>query len=185
MSIELDRRPTRFDSQVTKVNIDEDEGHTYASQHGSAEKLPRFSFNQGSVPDNPYNPVGRLVGVSLHDSQYLLSLNFQAPRRQSRIPNLKGPSPLPGSQLEFQEQVEFFRFSPNVFSAKKFGDIPWNCGDPHRYGAPKKGDSWNKCHKLTEKYDNEMCDAWKEEVDKLLIFVRDALTFLFTYSPIC
>lgn len=57
MSLELDRRPTRLDSQVTKVNTNEDEGHTYASRHGSAEKLPRFSFNQGSIPDNPYNPV--------------------------------------------------------------------------------------------------------------------------------
>ncbi|KAF9044185.1 hypothetical protein BJ165DRAFT_1330552, partial [Panaeolus papilionaceus] len=31
-------------------------------------------------------------------------------------------------------------------------------------------DSWQRCHQLAEKYDNEMCDAWKEEVDKLLIF---------------
>jgi hypothetical protein len=37
---------------------------------------------------------------------------------------------------------------------------------------PRDGDSWTKCHKLTEKYDDDMCDAWKEEVDKLLIFVR-------------
>lgn len=117
-----------------------------------------------------------------HESQYLF---FKAPRRQSRIPNLKGPSPLPGSQPEFQEQVGFPRLGLDGFSTYKFGDIPWHCGDPHRYGAPKKGDSWNKCHKLAEKYDNEMCDAWKEEVDKLLIFVRDYLVFLFTYSPVC
>jgi len=35
-----------------------------------------------------------------------------------------------------------------------------------------KEDAWRKCYKLVEKYDNEMCDAWKEEVDKLMIFVR-------------
>ena len=35
-----------------------------------------------------------------------------------------------------------------------------------------KEDAWRKCHKLVEKYDNEMCGAWKEEVDKLMIFVR-------------
>ena len=109
-----------------------------------------------------------------YDPHSLLFPKFKAPRRQSRIPNLKGPSPLPGSQAEFQEQVDFFLYWHRcVLTTQKFGDIPWHCGDPHRYGAPKKGDSWNKCHKLTEKYDNEMCDAWKEEVDKLLIFVRD------------
>jgi len=61
MSIELDRRPARLDSEVTKVNIGEDEGHVaYTSRNGSSEKLPRFSFNQGSIPDNPYNPVSGL-----------------------------------------------------------------------------------------------------------------------------
>jgi hypothetical protein len=108
MSIELDRRPTRFDSQVTKVNINEKDDHAYSSRHGSTEKLPRFSFNQGSIPDNPYNPVSRPVVILFRDSQ--LS-NSKAPRRQSRIPNLKGPSPLPGSQLEFQEQVRFCIFA--------------------------------------------------------------------------
>jgi len=38
---------------------------------------------------------------------------------------------------------------------------------------PTKGkDPWQKCHRLTEKHDEEMCEAWKEEIDKLLIFVR-------------
>ncbi|KDR79392.1 hypothetical protein GALMADRAFT_137234 [Galerina marginata CBS 339.88] len=135
MSVDLERRPARLDSQATKVEAEaEEEFHRPSLDRGSAEKLPRFSFNQASLPDNPYNP---------------------APRRQSRNPNLKGPSPIPNSQPEFQEQ---------------FGDRPWHCGDPHRYGAPKKGDAWQKCNELTEKYDNEMCDAWKEEVDKLLIF---------------
>ncbi|KAF9481748.1 hypothetical protein BDN70DRAFT_930582 [Pholiota conissans] len=50
------------------------------------------------------------------------------------------------------------------------GDVPWRSEDPHRYQIPKLGDSWHECHNLTEKYDNELCDAWKEEVDKLLIF---------------
>ncbi|TFK68281.1 hypothetical protein BDN72DRAFT_752917, partial [Pluteus cervinus] len=29
---------------------------------------------------------------------------------------------------------------------------------------------WEECHKLVEDYDDEMCRAWKDEIDKLLIF---------------
>ncbi|KAF8154424.1 hypothetical protein B0H34DRAFT_660573 [Crassisporium funariophilum] len=137
MSSDIERCPARLDSQATKVETEvegeENDLHTH-SNWCSTEKLARFSFNQASPPDNPYTSA----------------------RLPSRIPNLKGSSPLPGSHLEFQDQ--------------QFGDRPWRCGDPQRYGTPKKGDAWHKCHKLTEKYDNEMCDAWKEEVDKLLIF---------------
>src|SRR5688572_4991207 len=45
------------------------------------------------------------------------------------------------------------------------------CGEPHRYTSPWKGNSWQRCRRMVDKYDEEMCDAWKEEVDKLLIFV--------------
>jgi hypothetical protein len=31
---------------------------------------------------------------------------------------------------------------------------------------------------MTEKYDNELCEAWKEEVDKLLIFVSNTASVL-------
>jgi len=54
----------------------------------------------------------------------------------------------------------------------QFGEVPWHCGDPYRYRVPRDPDAWTKCHNLTERYDDDMCDAWKEEVDKLLIFVR-------------
>ncbi|KAF8960793.1 hypothetical protein BDZ97DRAFT_1905772 [Flammula alnicola] len=152
MSTDLERNPIRLDSDATRVKLDEEDIAQAYSIRCSNEKLPPFSFNQASTPDKPYNPV---MAVNVRHASILLLLSIQAPRRQSRVPNLKGASPIPGSQLEFQEQ---------------FGDIPWHCGDPHRYGAPKKGDSWQKCHELTEKYDNELCDAWKDEVDKLLIF---------------
>ncbi|KAF8069128.1 hypothetical protein FPV67DRAFT_1669153 [Lyophyllum atratum] len=47
---------------------------------------------------------------------------------------------------------------------------PWRCGDPYRHNVPKTGDHWEDCHKLVKKYDKDMCDAWRDEVDKLLIF---------------
>ncbi|PPR07529.1 hypothetical protein CVT26_013553, partial [Gymnopilus dilepis] len=53
---------------------------------------------------------------------------------------------------------------------QEFGSVPWNCTEPGRYSPFQPGDAWQKCHNLAEKYDNDLCDAWKEEVDKLLIF---------------
>ncbi|PFH49574.1 hypothetical protein AMATHDRAFT_62892 [Amanita thiersii Skay4041] len=47
---------------------------------------------------------------------------------------------------------------------------PWRCGEPFRYGLPKKGDPWVHCRSLADKYDKNMCEAWRDEVDKLLIF---------------
>ncbi|KAF8800057.1 hypothetical protein BYT27DRAFT_7342631 [Phlegmacium glaucopus] len=78
--------------------------------------------------------------------------NLKTRRQSIRIPNSNQASPLPDENKD------------------RFEDIPWHCGNPYRYGAPMKEDAWQKCYKMTEKYDNEMCAAWKEEVDKLLIF---------------
>ena len=54
MSIDREKAPVRFDSQATRVEVEEDPTHTH---DGCSEKAPRFSFNQASPPDNPYNPV--------------------------------------------------------------------------------------------------------------------------------
>ncbi|KAF8636072.1 hypothetical protein AX17_003779 [Amanita inopinata Kibby_2008] len=47
---------------------------------------------------------------------------------------------------------------------------PWRCGESFRYGLPKNRDHWAHCRKLVDKHDKDMCDAWKDGVDKLLIF---------------
>jgi hypothetical protein len=41
---------------------------------------------------------------------------------------------------------------------------------PYQF-APKVGDSWEKCLKAVEGYDNDMCTSWKEDIDTLLVFV--------------
>ena len=48
---------------------------------------------------------------------------------------------------------------------------PWQCGDTRHYDIPNNGDEWQKCNAMVKKYDNEMCDVLKDEVDKMLIFV--------------
>ncbi|TFK38191.1 hypothetical protein BDQ12DRAFT_606387 [Crucibulum laeve] len=40
----------------------------------------------------------------------------------------------------------------------------------HPYKVPKNGDPWNNCHDLVKPYDNEIYNARRDEVDKLLIF---------------
>ena len=52
------------------------------------------------------------------------------------------------------------------------GVKPWKCGDTRHYTIPKSEDDWKEFNALVEKYDNGMCGAWKDAVDKLLVFVR-------------
>lgn len=49
---------------------------------------------------------------------------------------------------------------------------PWRSGDPHYHKVPRKGDPWEECFKLVQKFDEEMCRGWREEIDTLLVFVR-------------
>ncbi len=106
---------------------------------------------------------------------------------------MKGSSPVPASYPNEQHvgvNSAVHSFISYIFPQS--GEVPWRCGDPYRYGPPKTGNSWTKCHELTEKYDNDMCEAWKDEVDKLLVFVRTTATskiFLMLHSgisrPVC
>jgi hypothetical protein len=43
---------------------------------------------------------------------------------------------------------------------------------PHFHEIPRKGDPWEESFKLVQKFDEEMCRGWREEIDTLLVFVR-------------
>jgi hypothetical protein len=42
---------------------------------------------------------------------------------------------------------------------------------PYKYAPESVGDNWEKCLAAVEKYDNDMCTSWKEDIDTLLVFV--------------
>ncbi|KAJ4471569.1 hypothetical protein J3R30DRAFT_3710141 [Lentinula aciculospora] len=52
------------------------------------------------------------------------------------------------------------------------GDVPrlWQEGDPYRFSPKRRGDPWEESMKRVDLYDDEMCRAWKEDVDTLLVF---------------
>ncbi|KAG6915221.1 hypothetical protein DXG01_012640 [Tephrocybe rancida] len=47
---------------------------------------------------------------------------------------------------------------------------PWRPGDPYSHPVPKPQEPWKHCHTLIQDYDKGILEAWKEEVDKLLVF---------------
>ncbi|TFK44181.1 hypothetical protein BDQ12DRAFT_5453 [Crucibulum laeve] len=47
---------------------------------------------------------------------------------------------------------------------------PWLMGEPYRYPIPRFGDPWETCHQAVQKYDDDICTGWKDEVQNLLIF---------------
>lgn len=48
---------------------------------------------------------------------------------------------------------------------------PWLPGDPLNFPAPSTGDPWQNWHRRVEDHDNELCRGWKDEIEKILIFV--------------
>lgn len=46
----------------------------------------------------------------------------------------------------------------------------WTSGDRHfHYQLPNFGDPSQACHEATQRIDKGMCDAWRDEIDKLLV----------------
>ncbi|KAF9075540.1 hypothetical protein BDP27DRAFT_1415325 [Rhodocollybia butyracea] len=46
----------------------------------------------------------------------------------------------------------------------------WQEGDPYRFSPKRRGDPWEESMKRVDQYDDEMCRAWKEDIDTLLVF---------------
>jgi hypothetical protein len=57
-------------------------------------------------------------------------------------------------------------------SAAEPGVKPEEILGPYKYAPTSVGDNWQKCLAAVEKYDNDMCTSWKEDIDTLLVFVR-------------
>jgi len=54
----------------------------------------------------------------------------------------------------------------------------WKCGEPYQYSIPEPdGDPWEVVLEALLKKDKIQCDAWKDEVQNLLIFVSDLFEF--------
>lgn len=49
----------------------------------------------------------------------------------------------------------------------------WQCGDPYKYPIrDQEGNNWERLLEPLLEADKAQCDAWKDEVQNLLIFVR-------------
>lgn len=40
------------------------------------------------------------------------------------------------------------------------------------FGPKSNGDHWQTCLEAVERYDNDKCQGWREDIDTLLVFVR-------------
>ncbi|KAL0063476.1 hypothetical protein AAF712_009680 [Marasmius tenuissimus] len=70
----------------------------------------------------------------------------------------------------FRSMRSGMKFNRNV---EEVGDLPprmWKEGDPYRFAPKRRGDPWDECLKRVDRYDDEMCRGWKEDIDTLLVF---------------
>lgn len=73
-----------------------------------------------------------------------------------------------GDVLMQNEKLEPHEESPDDFLQD--GSKKWQSGDPDHFTIPRKGDPWEECFKQVQRFDEEMCRGWREEIDTLLVF---------------
>jgi hypothetical protein len=68
------------------------------------------------------------------------------------------------------------RFSTNIAGKIK----TWRSGEQFQHPLPQTDDNpWMTCNGIVEKFDKDMCDVWKDEIQNLLIFVSFFSLFFF------
>lgn len=77
------------------------------------------------------------------------------------------------SESKTETEVRYLEYAQPDINAVGVQDVPlWNCGDPLKYPVPKEEeDLWDKLLRPLLERDKQQCDAWKDEVENLLIFV--------------
>jgi len=45
-------------------------------------------------------------------------------------------------------------------------------GQPYLFLQPVEGDPWERMKFGVDKYDDELCKGWKDDLDTMLVFVR-------------
>lgn len=48
---------------------------------------------------------------------------------------------------------------------------PWRTGEPAIYPLPDNEKSWEVCNKLVQDTDKSQYKVWKDDIDKMLVFV--------------
>ncbi|KAG2008223.1 hypothetical protein CC2G_013677 [Coprinopsis cinerea AmutBmut pab1-1] len=71
--------------------------------------------------------------------------------------------------LDFEHVLEEALFStPDVSDTATRGQ--WKTGDPYHHPIPSQGDAWEESFRVVQRFDDEMCRGWREEIDTLLVF---------------
>jgi hypothetical protein len=65
------------------------------------------------------------------------------------------------------------------------GEERWLLGEPRKYAIPEEGDPWERCYQKVKDYDDDLCDGWRDQVEKLLIFVGILLNALLSLMLPC
>lgn len=95
------------------------------------------------------------------------SQDNSGPMRTSTEPN----SPEGSSQERVCRTTTWSLLGPCVLSP---GQVkPWSSGDPTQFPLETRGfDPWTTCLEKTKAYDKGRIELWKDELEKILLFVR-------------
>ncbi|KAF9450743.1 hypothetical protein P691DRAFT_700655 [Macrolepiota fuliginosa MF-IS2] len=73
------------------------------------------------------------------------------------------------SSIRLSPPVNIFTGSPPI-SALPLGNVSTSAGFDDLKNADKAVDPWEVCNGYTKKHTEDLCESWRDEIDKLLIF---------------
>jgi hypothetical protein len=96
-------------------------------------------------------------------------------RNQSPItPSMPDDNSTPSPQEQTHDEVSVLVIYRSFANRKIQNPGIWKCGDAFQYPIPKAdGDQYEKLLAPLFKRDRVQCEAWKDEVQNLLIFVSN------------
>ncbi len=91
------------------------------------------------------------------------------------------------TESKTEPEVCFYTVHSPIVTDWDVQQVPlWSCGDPLKYPVPREdGDLWDKLLKPLLERDKQQCDAWRDEVENLLIFVSQFPLNFLTVLHVC
>ncbi|PFH49469.1 hypothetical protein AMATHDRAFT_63170 [Amanita thiersii Skay4041] len=117
------------------------------------------------------NPT-RFTSKNTAYSNVRLSLDLEKLECHDDSSNAPGIVPATAPSVVTQQTKENPGFYDKVASLNlQSGQKPWRCGEPFRFPLPKNSDDpLGSLYDRMKRYDKNICDAWRDEIEKLLVF---------------
>lgn len=148
-------------------------GAAASAEHASESELRQSPVFTSSEPSSATLEVPTVTVDSPQASTSRLS-PINRWRLDERLGSRQSPILTRNNSLASELGVSYYIFAwaSCDITFEQGGFEEWRCDQAFQFDIPRlTDDPWEAGYKIAREHDKEMCDAWREGVDKLLIFV--------------